>query len=182
MKNPKDDMDIEVMEAFTSMKSDQEIGMPDVDEELAKLKAVRVKPHVSPFRTIAASVAIIVAVSSIAVAAVVNREAIANFFAGDNTPVAENAAAIPAELQIVPNDTIMVTPGVVMFENNELVEIMTSISNGYKKEVVFKTEAVKHIHLHFQYNTEEKLEQVLQSLNMFEKISVKLNNNKLEVE
>lgn len=38
MRDPKDNIDLEVMEAFTSMKSDQEIGMPDVDAEWARFE------------------------------------------------------------------------------------------------------------------------------------------------
>lgn len=34
-------MELEVMRAFASRKSDQELGMPDVEQELARLKARR---------------------------------------------------------------------------------------------------------------------------------------------
>lgn len=184
MKNPKDDIGFEVMEAFTSMKSDQEIGMPNVEQELAKLKAKRNRHTVSAFRKIAASVAIVLAVSGIAVAAIINHHRIYNLFTGNDTEIIEETSTttIPTELVITPSDTIVVKQGVIMFENAELEEIMTSISNNYKIDIIFKKEELKHLHLHYQYNTADKLEQVLQTLNSFEKINMKNNEGKLEVE
>ena len=182
-KNHKDSMEIKIMEAFTSMKSDQEIGMPNVEEELAKLMARKNRRRVVFFRKMAASIAFAVAICGIAVAAIVNHGAISDFFSGKTNSIAEEKLMrISNDLTIIPSDTVTITSGVMMFENSELADIMQSISNAYKKEVVFKNEELKHVHLHFQYNTEDKLEQVLQSLNMFEKINVKLNDDKLEVE
>lgn len=184
MKHPKDNIGFEVMEAFTSMKSDQDIGMPNVEQELAKLKAKRNSQSVSAFRKIAASIAIVLAISGIAVAAIINHQAIYSLLTdNDSNTISETSTAIiPNELLITPSDTVVVKPGVVMFENAELDEIMTSISNNYKIEVVFKKEELKHLHLHYQYNTEDKLEQVLQTLNSFEKINVNNNKGKLEVQ
>lgn len=182
-KNHKDSMEIKIMEAFTSMKSYQEIGMPNVEEELAKLMARKNRRRVVFFRKMAASIAFAVAICGIAVAAIVNHGAIPSFFFGKTNSIAEEKQMrISNDLTIIPSDTVTVTSGVVMFENSELADIMLSISNAYKKEVVFKNEELKHVHLHFQYKTEDKLELVLQSLNMFEKINVKLNDDKLEVE
>lgn len=176
-------MEIKIMEAFTSMKSDKEIGMPNVEEELAKLMARKNKRRVAFFRKIAASIAFAVAICGIAVAAIVSHGVIPDFFSGKTNSIAEEKLMrISNDLTIIPSDTVTITSGVMMFENSELADIMQSISNAYKKEVVFKNEELKHVHLHFQYNTEDKLEQVLQSLNMFEKINVKFNDDKLEVE
>lgn len=182
-KNNKDNMELKIMEAFTSMKSDQEIGMPNVEEELAKLMARKNRRRVVFFRKMAASIAFAVAICGIAVAAIVNHGAIPSFFFGKTNSIAEEKQMRNSnDLTIIPSDTVTVTSGVMMFENSELADIMQSISNAYKKDVVFKNEELKHVHLHFQYNTEDKLEQVLQSLNMFEKINVKFNDDKLEVE
>lgn len=176
-------MEIKIMETFTSMKSDQEIGMPNVEEELIKLMARKNRRRVVFFRKMAASIAFAVAICGIAIAAIVNHGAISDFFSGKANSIAEEKLMrISNDLTIIPSDTVTITSGVMMFENSELADIMQSISNAYKKEVVFKNEELKHVHLHFQYNTEDKLEQVLQSLNMFEKINVKFNDDKLEVE
>lgn len=181
--NYNDNMEIKIMEAFTSMKSDQEIGMPNVEKELAKLMVIKKRQRVVFFRKLAASIAFAVAICGITVAAIVNHGAIPEFFSDKTKSIAEEKQmGIPNGLTITPSDTVTVTSGVMMFENSELADIMLSISNAYKKEVVFKNEELKHVHLHFQYKTEDKLELVLKSLNMFEKINVKLNDDKLEVE
>lgn len=180
--NLKDELELELMEAFTSTKSDQEIGMPDVEHELSQVMARR-RGNGWPFRKVAVSVAIVVAVTGMAVAAVVKYAGMSHLFTGTKTTQMARASLgeVPVDLLIVPSDTIAVKPGMVRYDNAELVEIMTSLSNTYRKEVVFRKEELKHLHLHFQYSTEDKLEQVLQSLNMFEKITVKLNDGILEV-
>lgn len=178
MKNHKDNMEIEIMEAFTSMKSDREIGMPDIEQELAKLTERMETRASSLSRKIASTIAVLVAISGIAVAAVVNHQAIVNFFSGNK----ETTVSAENRLQSTTSDSIAATPKVVKFENSELAEIMSSISNTYKTDVTFKDVEKKHIHLHFQYYTSDKLEQVIISLNMFEKIDVKLVDGKLEVE
>ena len=178
MKNQNDNMEIEIMEAFTSMKSDREIGMPDIEQELAKLTVGRYA-HGSTFLSkIASTIAILVAISGIAVAAIVNHQAIANFFSGYK----ETIVSAENRLKSITSDSIAATPKVIEFENSELAEIMNSIGNTYKTDVRFKEEEKKHIHLHFQYNTSDKLDQVIFSLNMFEKINIKLVDGKLEVE
>lgn len=165
------------MEAFTSMKSDREIGMPDIEQELAKLTGAEKKHAPSLLRKIASTLTILVAISGIAVAAV-NHQAIVNFFTGNK----DSAVSMENRLQSNASDSIAAKSKVVKFENSELAEIMSSIGNTYKTEVTFKDVEKKHIHLHFQYYTSDKLEQVIISLNMFEKIDVKLVDGKLEVE
>ena len=59
---------------------------------------------------------------------------------------------------------------------------MTSISNNYHVNVEFSNKELKTIRLHFRYNTSDSLEDVIKTLNMFEKIKVRYNNEKLEVE
>lgn len=182
-KDHKDNMELKIMEAFTSMKSNQEIGMPNVEEELARLLARKNRRRVVFLRKIAASIVFAVVICGIAVAAIVNHGAIPDFFSDKTNNIAEEEQMrIPYDQTIIPSDTVTVTSGVVMFENSELADIMQGISNAYKKEIVFKNEELRHVHLHFQYNTEDKLELVLQGLNMFEKINVKLDDDKLEVE
>ena len=90
--------------------------------------------------------------------------------------------AIPASLIIVPNDSVQKPSGQVTFDNQELADILTSICNAYKVEIHFKDETQKHIRLHFTYDTKEKLEDVMESLNTFEKFRLELKDKKLTVE
>ena len=171
-------MNQDIMEAFTSMKSDQEIGMPDIDQELARVKAQhQARRPKTGWRKVAASVAITVTVCGLALAAVVYRTSVKPA----ETTAAVETPSVPSELLIVPNDTVEVPSGIIRFDNAELVDIMTSISNAYQCKVAFSDEQKKHIRLHFQYNTSYPLTKVVEALNTFEKIQVSCNDKKLEV-
>lgn len=181
-----DNIEFELMEAFTSEKSDKDIGMPDIEQELALVKekyGIRIFP---PMRKIAASVAIIMALGGITLAAVVNGDRLALFFTGNKempaSAVTKTSVARNNELIIMPSDTVIVEKGDITFDDSSLADIMTSISNNYKINVEFNNKELKAIRLHFKYNTSDSLEDVVKALNMFEKIKVRHNNEKLEVE
>lgn len=181
-----DNIEFELMEAFTSEKSDKDIGMPDIEQELALVKekhGIRIFP---PMRKIAASVAIIMALGGITLAAVVNGDRLAQFFTGNKelpaSAVTKTSVARNNELIIMPSDTVIVEKGDITFDDSSLADIMTSISNNYNINVEFNNKELKAIRLHFKYNTSDSLEDVVKALNMFEKIKVRHNNEKLEVE
>lgn len=100
-------------------------------------------------------------------------------------PVAEQVSVpdlAPANLMIIPNDSVPRPSGVVTFDNHELADILTSICNAYRVEIVFKDEEQKHIRLHFSYDTKDRLADVIESLNTFEKFRLELKDDKLKVE
>ena len=181
-----DNIEFELMEAFTSEKSDKDIGMPDIEQELALVKEKHGRRIFPPMRKIAASVAIIMALGGITLAAVVNGDRLALFFTGNNempaSAVTKTSVARNNELIIMPSDTVIVEKGDITFDDSSLADIMTSISNNYNINVEFNNKEQKAIRLHFKYNTSDSLEDVVKALNMFEKIKVRHNNEKLEVE
>lgn len=181
-----DNIEFELMEAFTSEKSDKDIGMPDIEQELALVKEKHGRRIFPPMRKIAASVAIIMALGGITLAAVVNGDRIARFFTGNKevpaSAVTKTLVARNNELIIMPSDTVIVEKGDITFDDSSLADIMTSISNNYNINVEFNNKELKAIRLHFKYNTSDSLEDVVKALNMFEKIKVRHNNEKLEVE
>lgn len=181
-----DNIEFELMEAFTSEKSDKDIGMPDIEQELALVKEKHGRRIFPPMRKIAASVAIIMALGGITLAAVVNGDRLALFFTGNKempaSAVTKTSVARNNELIIMPSDTVIVEKGDITFDDSSLADIMTSISNNYNINVEFNNKELKAIRLHFKYNTSDSLEDVVKALNMFEKIKVRHNNEKLEVE
>lgn len=179
--NYKDDMEIKIMEAFASVKSDQEIGMPDVEEELSKIMVNRNKQDRKHWRNIAAAVAVIVTASCIAVAAIINNRASSLDEFKLDTAMSPLSTQ-PGEEQVISADTTVSMPHMVTFENAELNEIMDSIDNIYNVEVVFMNDDVRHLHLHFKFDANAKLSNVVQNLNMFDKINIKEKEGKLEVE
>lgn len=183
-KENRDDIELKIMEAFTSVKSDKEIGMPDIEKEFSTITAKQNKSSQNSLRKIAAVAAIIIAISCIAVAAIINRKTIVNIFSNRNKiEISRDAFTIVQDDALaVPTDTTLAKSRMIAFENAELCEIMDSINNVYNTNVVFKNEDIKHLHLHFCFNTDEKLNDVIISLNMFEKINIRLKDKKLEVE
>lgn len=181
-----DNIEFELMEAFTSEKSDKDIGMPDIEQELALVKEKHGRRIFPPMRKIAASVAIIMALGGVTLAAVVNGDRLAQFFTGNKelpaSAVTKTSVARNNELIIMPSDTVIVEKGDITFDDSSLADIMTSISNNYNINVEFNNKEQKAIRLHFKYNTSDSLEDVVKALNMFEKIKVRHNNEKLEVE
>lgn len=181
-----DNIEFELMEAFTSEKSDKDIGIPDIEQELALVKEKHGRRIFPPMRKIAASVAIIMALGGITLAAVVNGDRLALFFTSNKempaSAVTKTSVARNNELIIMPSDTVIVEKGDITFDDSSLADIMTSISNNYNINVEFNNKELKAIRLHFKYNTSDSLEDVVKALNMFEKIKVRHNNEKLEVE
>lgn len=130
------------------------------------------------------SMAIIFAASCIAVAAIIEHQTIAAFLSEKSkTDVSENSITKGQYIkQTISTDTTIIKPHVVAFDNAELCEIMDSINNIYKVKVVFNNEEVKHLHLHFKFCTDDKLNDVIQSLDMFEKINIREKEGILEIE
>lgn len=181
-----DNIEFELMEAFTAEKSDKDIGMPDIEQELAMVKEKHSRQTFLPMRKIAASVAVIMALGGITLAAVVNSDRIAQFFTHENevpvSNVTKTSVTKNSDLIIMPSDTVVVQKGDIIFDDTCLADIMTSISNNYHVNVEFSNKELKTIRLHFRYNTSDSLEDVIKTLNMFEKIKVRYDNEKLEVE
>ena len=187
MEDYKNEIEM-LRQSFAQGKSDAEIQMPDAEAELAAFMAAHKEhfahngPRLAFIRKIAALFLGILMLTGFAYAAVRT-----GFFTHpwDDKPLAEQVAvtdAIPASLIIVPNDSVQKPSGQVTFDNQELADILTSICNAYKVEIHFKDETQKHIRLHFTYDTKEKLEDVMESLNTFEKFRLELKDKKLTVE
>ena len=187
MEDYKNEIEM-LRQAFADSRTDEQIGMPDAEAELGKFIAThrsqfeRKTTRLTIIRKIAALFLGIVMLSGFAYAAVRT-----SFFTQpwSEQPVAEVVEVLPeAEkgLVLLPCDTIPAIKGDVTFEDNELEEVLRSICNAYKVEIVFRNEEQKHILLHFSYNTEDKLQDVVDGLNLLKKFCLKQKDNKLTVE
>lgn len=175
-------------QAFADAKTDDEIQMPDAEAELTAFMSTH-KRHfehktlrLTFVRKVAALFLGVLLLSGFAYAAMRT-----SFFTRpwngrpqtEPTVVADRTAC---HLMIIPNDTVQKPTGVITFDDQQLADILTSICQAYQVEIHFKNEEQKHIRLHFSYDTEEKLEEVMENLNTFEKFRLKLKNKKLIVE
>ncbi len=195
MEDYKNEIEM-LRQAFAQGKTDEEIQMPDAEAELATFMAAHKnqferKPLVNVerktvrltfIRKIAALFLGIVMLSGFAYAAVRTSFFTRPWSEEEKAEPVVVADVRPSSLMIVPNDTVPQPKGVVTFDNHELVDILTSICNAYKVEIVFKNEEQKHIRLHFSYDTKDKLEDVIESLNTFGVFRLELKDKKLNVE
>ena len=78
--------------------------------------------------------------------------------------------------EVLPQDSIRT------FENRELEEILNEISCFYHVSVVFRNEQTRHIRLYTKWDTSAPLSQMIERLNSFEKVSIRLYNNQIIAE
>ena len=68
------------------------------------------------------------------------------------------------------------------FENTELQQILQELSTFYHVSVEFRNEQSRHIRLYTKWDTSAPLATIIERLNRFEKVSVRLNNNQIIAE
>lgn len=74
------------------------------------------------------------------------------------------------------------TDSVRIFENTELEQILNEAANHYHVSVEYGHEQVRHIRLYTKWNCNAKLDELIDRLNGFEKVSIRLDGNLVTVE
>ena len=190
MKQPEDYMELEVMRAFVSQKSDQEIGMPDVEQELARLKARR-KDSASAseqhagisLRKIAAILVAVLMLTGLSYAAV-RTSFFTQAWDEDKAQVTDVTTidADPTESIVYTPEIKMVGDSVVLFKDFRLDSIMMQIDQHYQVTTRFADESVRGIHMLLKWNPKQPLDEVLNLLNGFERLKVYREKDELIIE
>lgn len=188
MKQPEDYMELEVMRAFVSRKSDQEIGMPDVEQELARLKARR-KDSASEqhagisLRKIAAILVATLLLTGLSYAAV-RTSFFTQAWDEDKAQVTDvtTTDADPTESIVYTPEIKMVGDSVVLFKDFRLDSIMMQIDQHYQVTTRFADESVRGIHMLLKWNPKQPLDEVLNLLNGFERLKVYREKDELIIE
>ncbi len=68
------------------------------------------------------------------------------------------------------------------FENAELQEILQALSDYYHVGVEYRNEASRHVRLYTKWDTTAPLQQIIELLNEFDKVSVRLSDNQIIAE
>ena len=84
-------------------------------------------------------------------------------------PLTEQVASLPADTTLT-------------FENTELDSIVNRIAGHYHVDVDFRNETASHLRLYTKWSPSEPLEQVVERLNAFEKVDIKIENHTLTIE
>lgn len=186
-KQPENNMELEVMRAFNSRKTDQEIAMPDVEMELSRLKARRQQP--SPFvgsswvhslRKVAAILVAALVLTGLSYAAVHTL-----ISAPSNSTKVEEECQASTALSSTGQDSSPLGElegGFILFQDARLDSVMMQIDQYYKVETRFTDENLRQIRLLFKWHKQHSLDEVLQRLNGFERFQIRREENNLIVE
>ena len=135
----------------------------------------------------AASIAIIICTSLVAIAAgIAITVAVKD---NDSKPAVETTSnsntvstVIPEEGLVEPQDTLMAVTEPVMFEDDSLEDIMKAISATYGVDVTFNNKEVAGLHLYYRLDPSLPLDEVISQLNTFEQINIRLNGDTLTID
>ena len=173
------------MQETTDKYSDQEIEammddldqMPDVDEawqQFARHHLPSVRP-MHTWRKVAAMVIGILTLSGIAFAAVhIMRQS-----HHEERPVTQVEKAVTVS-QTFPTDTIVKTEPVV-FDNVTLDSIAKDIATYHHLDMDLQNEQASQFRFYFVWDKEDRLQEVIEKLNMFEQVNLAVEDGKLIV-
>lgn len=83
---------------------------------------------------------------------------------------------------VSPQQAITEPNAVRTFENTELQQILQELSDYYHVGVEFRNEQSRHIRLYTKWDTTAPLHQMIERLNGFEKVSIRLTDNQIIAE
>ena len=81
-----------------------------------------------------------------------------------------------------PSVTVLPKDTTLTFQNAELNTILGTIASHYQKDVEYRNEHIRHIRIYTKWNTAEPLEQIVERLNGFEKVTITIDHNLLIAE
>ena len=134
----------------------------------------------------AASIAIIVCTSLVAIAAgivisVAVKDQKPETTAEDTSRSSSISTAIKEESVTAPQDTIIAVTEPMMFEDSSLEDIMKAISSTYGVKFTFNSNEAASLHLYYRLDPSMPLDEVISQLNTFEQINIKRNGDTLTI-
>ena len=96
------------------------------------------------------------------------------------TVAAANSQPSTLNSQLAKQDSTAMKP--VVYEDAELATILNEIATFYQCEVVYKSEASKHIRLYFTWDKKASIDDIIDTFNKFERIHITRDDKKLIVE
>lgn len=127
------------------------------------------------WQRVAAAVAVLLVISGLALAAI--------FMERRQQPA---PPATPHHPTLNTNHPTTITPQTpqpepqqVLFEDAELQTILQQVGEYYQKKVVFSNDSTRHIRLYIKWNQAESANEMIERLNNFEKVNIKLDGNNI---
>ena len=175
--HPKDYTD----EQLDQMLDETDIKVPDANEEWEKFRSEKreVKSERPMLLKIAAMFVGVLMLSGIAYAAVQIIRSQESGVRSQETIVSTNTQHLSPNTQ-TPADSTAMKP--MVYEDTELATILNEIATFHQCEVVYKSEAGKHIRLYFTWDQKATIDDIIGTFNKFERIHITRDNKKLIVE
>lgn len=171
----------------SAIESDKTVDVDAEWEKFAQEHKIR-KRHPFVWRgSRAASIAIIVCTSIVAIAAgIVITVAVKDRSQKPTVEETSNAnhtsTAITDESVQESNDSISIVTEPVMFEDDAFEDIMKAISATYGVEFTFNDKEAAGLHLYYRLDPSLTIDEVISQLNTFEQINIRRNGNTLTID
>ena len=171
----------------SAIESDKDVDVDAEWEKFAKEHKVRKRRPFVWRGSRAASIAIIVCTSIVAIAAGIvitvavkdnNPKPSVETTSNSNTVSNVISEKVPPE----PQDSLMAVTEPVMFEDSSLEDIMKAISATYGVDVTFNNKEVAGLHLYYRLDPSLPLDEVISQLNTFEQINICMNGDTLTID
>ena len=170
----------------SAIEANKEVDVDAEWENFSEKHAVRPRRAKFWFGSRAASIAVIVGSSIVAVAAgIVVSVAVIDH---KQEPIAEKVADVASVIAVstdtitAKSDTVIVNLTPIMFEDEPLEKIMQEVADTYGVEVKFDNKVVSSLHLYYKFDPSLPLNAVVEQLNTFEQINIKKNGNTLTID
>lgn len=170
----------------TAKRAMTDIPVPDVDAEWQRFE----QQHFAPVKNrrwlkVAAMIAGVLMLSAFSYAAiqVVRHHHVDK--AGEptekvTTTAQEKSIEVGPSLGVADTVKEEVTP--VVFDNQTLGQMLETIATRYGTQVEFRNEEARDLRFYFELHSGEELSSVVERLNMFERVSVSIEDNTIVVE
>ena len=172
-------------EQLDQMLDETDIKVPDANEAWEKFE-LRIansqqqkQPTARRWLRVAAMFIGVLMLSGIAYAAVQIIRSQKSEVGSQEAVVSTNTQHLSPNTQ-TPADSTVMKP--VVYEDAELATILKEIATFHQCEVVYKSEASKHIRLYFTWDKKAAIDDIIGTFNKFERIHITRDNKKLIVE
>jgi len=166
------------MRAYYELMVDAETGFALKKNDTSKVAKRSIRYTLSPrFMKAAAIFAGILLLSGISFAAYHYTVGVGSSAEqGKESPTREVRVSNARQQEVAESNTIRI------FENAELQQILQELSDFYHVGVKFHNEQSRHIRLYTKWDTTAPLNQMIELLNGFEKVSIRLIDNQIVAE
>ncbi len=168
-------------EQLDQMLDEMDVKVPDANEAWEKFSGKRNVESGKrlPLLKIAAMFVGVLMLSGIAYAAVQIIRSQESGVESQEAVVSTNTQYLSPNTQ-APADSTQMKP--IVYEDAELATILNEIATFHQCEVVYKSEASKHIRLYFTWDQKATIDDIIGTFNKFERIHITRDNKKLIVE